>query len=195
MTATTLAKVAKLEKPAAMKALPSWTKKQELKELPDISPASEWEESTIDDRVALWTDALGDEQLAKTLDEMKTSEYPDATLPELVALEWLARHQIKFIFQQWLLGGRALKGGQVVDLLVLTGGGAIIIEVQGQFWHTKPGMIQHDAAQRLALLGITFQGRRISYVVAAWESKLVNKIQSIRDQVMNMALLGIELGM
>jgi hypothetical protein len=188
-------KTPKLEKPRSLKALPKWTKKNNIPELPTLAEKPEWEQSMVDDKVALWAAALGSESLAKRLIKLEASgKYPDATLPELVALDWLTKNQYKHVFQQTLLGGRALKGGQVVDIVVELGTGVVILEVQGNYWHSKPGMPQRDAAQRLALMNMSVYGKKVTAVIEVWESRLVQPVQSIRDDVMQCALMGIAKG-
>jgi hypothetical protein len=195
MMTPTKVKTPKFTKPKSLKALPAWTKKQELPELPTLGDKAEWEQNLVDDKVALWADALGSESLAKRLIKLEASgKYPDATLPELVALDWLEKNQYKHVFQQTLLGGRALKGGQVVDIVVELGSGVVILEVQGNYWHSKPGMPVRDAAQRLALANLKIYGKQVKAVIEVWESRLVQPIQSIRDDVMQCALLGIAKG-
>lgn len=186
-------KAPSFKKPEGMKKLSGWNKKNELPSFPPpVSP--ERVANLVDSQLALWTSALGDESLAKKLMKMKATKYPDATLPELVALEWLERKRIKHTFQQWLLGGRAIRGGQVVDIVIDNGGSIVIVEVQGNYWHNRPGARQRDEAQRFALIGLSVFGKRVSAVVEAWESRLVNPKEAYREQVMQMALLGVSLG-
>jgi hypothetical protein len=107
-------------------------------------------------------------------------------------MEWLDRKGVKYEFQKWLLGGRALRGGQVVDFAVDLGVSTLIWEVQGNYWHMRPGKPQVDEAQKFALLGLSVFGKKVTGVVALWESRLIDKYK--RNHVMEMAMAGIELG-
>jgi hypothetical protein len=82
----------------------------------------------------------------------------------------------------------------VVDIVVELSAGVVILEVQGNYWHTKPGMPMRDAAQRQALMGLKIYGKKVTAVIEVWESRLVQPVQSIRDDVMQCALMGIAKG-
>jgi len=137
---------------------------------------------------------LGDEQLAKRVLKMKKDKYPNATMPELVAIDWLERRGKKWAFQVWAIGGRKTKGGQVLDLIVDMGMGISIWEIQGNYWHNRPGKVQLDKAQRFALLGIEIWGKPVTAVLEIWESRIMTDKRSTRNQVFEMAMSGIELG-
>lgn len=184
-----------LSKPKSLKKLKGFGKQNQPKPLPDLDVGQETVANLVDDELARWTTALGSESLAKKLQKLRDKKYPDATLPELVCLEWLERKRYKFEFQVWLLGGRVLKGGQVVDVVVDVGARVMILEVQGNYWHTRPGAIQRDEGQKYALLGLTVWGKKVAGVIALWESRLVQPVASKREQVMQLAMRGIELGM
>jgi hypothetical protein len=187
-------KAPSFKKPQGMKRLPTLGRKEKLPPLPDLDAGPERIASFVDDELARLTSALGNERLAKRLLKMKKEKYPDATLPELVLLEWLTRKRYKFEFQVWLLGGRIKKNGQVVDTVVDVGTGVIIIEVQGNYFHNRPGMKQRDEAQRLALKGLHVWGKKVSSVVELWESRLATPIASRREQAMQLAMQGMSIG-
>lgn len=136
---------------------------------------------------------LGDENLAKRVLKRKKT-MPKATVPELIFMDFLDRRRIKYSYQQYLLGGRVLKGGQVVDFIIEDAGRVIIVEVQGLYWHSKPEKQRIDVAQRMALLALTIFGRRVSSVVELWDTRLVTNDRAKRRQAMENALLGVELG-
>jgi hypothetical protein len=59
---------------------------------------------------------------------------PDSKEEYWVALA-LYKLRLDFIFQRQVMGGRALRGGQVVDFWVYTVPKPSIILVQGDYWH------------------------------------------------------------
>lgn len=146
----------------------------------------------IDEELAEWSRTLGDQGQAKRLLKLKREGgYPYATLPELICLDWLLRRGIEFIYQQGILGGRLYQGGVVPDLIVYQGRNAIVWQVNGNYWHTRPGMEQRDIAASQILLGREVYGHIITAVVALWERKLI----ADANLVCNAALIGLEMGM
>lgn len=144
----------------------------------------------VDSELAEIERALGDRQRAQRVLKIKREQYPNATLPELVCIEWLTRRSIEFLFQEGLLGGRLYKGGVVPDLIVYQGKDALVWAVQGNYWHQRAGMEQRDARAYQLLLGLEVYGRRITAVVAVWERRILENT----DSVLGAALLGIEQG-
>lgn len=188
--APTLPKVAK---PKAFKKLPGLGKAQGGEPLPDLDDGPERVASLVDDELARLTDALGDEALAKKVLNLK-KKFPDASTLEVAIMEFLDRKRINYVFQQWLLGGRALKGGQVTDFIVESGATMTVWEAQGNYWHSRPGSVAHDEAQRFALIGLSFRGKRISAVIDIWESRIMQPNKAMREQTLNLAVMGVELG-
>lgn len=186
-------KLKSLKKPKGLKGLSGLGKAERAQPLPDLDSGPQRVASLVDDALANLTRALGDEQLAKRILKLQ-QKYPDASKLELVIMEWLDRKRVKYEFQKWLLGGRKLKGGQVVDFALDQGTGVIILEAQGGYWHTRKGSIAHDKAQKLALLGLSVWGKPVRKVIEVWESRIMIPNQARRDQTMQLALLGIEVG-
>lgn len=181
----------KLKKPAAMKGLKGIGRRRKVEPLPKLGEQPDRIAGLIDDELAKLTRDVGDEQLAKRILKLQ-EQHPDGTIPELVVMDWLMRRGVKWDFQVWVLGGRVLRGGQVLDFVVDQGTKVMVIEVQGRYWHTRPGKLALDAAQKLALLGLTIWGKSVAGVVEVWDSRLLNKHQ--RNRTMEMALAGVELG-
>lgn len=182
-----------LKKPKALKSLPGLGKKVKQQPLPDLDSGPQRMESLVDEELARLADALGDEKLAKKLLKLK-KKFPDATMLELAIMEFLDRKQKKYVWQQWLLGGRKLKGGQVTDFIVDMGTYAMVIEAQGGYWHNRPGSRQRDQAQRFALLGLSIWGKKITKVIEVWEQRIMQPNKARREQTLNLALSGVEIG-
>lgn len=180
----------KLKKPKGLKGLSGLGRKEKLPPLPDLAEPPQIA-SVSDDELARLIDVLGDRNLAKKLLKLK-QKFPDGTMPELVVMEYLDRNGVGYEFQKWLLGGRQLRGGQVVDFAVDRGTHTLIWEVQGTYWHTRPGNPQRDEAQKFALLGLSVFGKPVKGVISLWESRLMSKYE--RKGVLEMAMSGIELG-
>jgi hypothetical protein len=116
--------------------------------------------------------------------------YPNGTVPELVAMDWLNQMQIPFIYLAQIYGGHARKGGVEVDLLFEQGGVGVAWLVHGNSWHSRPEVSESDVGDKLRFLGATYHGIKIEKVVALWE----RKIYFCRPQVFEQGLAGIELG-
>lgn len=183
--------LAKLEKPKSMKGLPGIGGKRKQEPLPSLGEQPQRVQGMVDDALSRLAQELEDEQLAKKILKLK-EKFPDGTIPELIVMEWLDRRGYEYRFQAWVLGGRVLKGGQVLDFAVDVGLHAIILEVQGRYWHTRPGKLEIDDGQKLALLGIQIFGKDVGAVIEVWDTRLLDKRQ--KDRVMNLALAGIEVG-
>jgi len=183
--------LAKLEKPKSMKGLAGIGGKRKQDPLPSLGQQPQRMAGLVDDALARLTAALGDEQLAKRILKLQ-KKHPDGTVPELIVMEWLERRAIDYVFQVWVLGGRVLKGGQVLDFVIDLGHRVLVLEVQGRYWHTRPGKQGVDEGQKLALLGITIWGKKVGAVVELWDTRLIEKSQ--RNRTLTLAMAGIELG-
>jgi hypothetical protein len=180
-------------KPKALKKLKGLGKATGAMPLPKLDNPVVREEQPVDSELSRLTATLGDAKLAKKVLRLKT-RYPDASTLEVVMIEWFDRKHVKYVFQQWLLGGRAIKGGQVTDFIVDAGMFQIVIEAQGSYWHNRLGSKQHDEVQKFRLIGLTFQGKKIKSVINVWESKIMQPIKAIREQTMRLAISGIDVG-
>jgi hypothetical protein len=182
------------KKPDSFKGLPGLGKKKRQQPLPKLEDTVQLVANLVDDELANLTRALGgDERLAKRILKLqkKFGGSIQGTVIELIIMDYLDRHNYKYEFQKWLLGGRAIRGGQVVDFAVDMGNRVIVLEPQGGYWHTRPGKVQIDAAQRLALMGTTIWGKKV-VVVEIWERRLMDK--HLRNPALEAAMAGIEVG-
>lgn len=184
-----------LKKPKGLKGLRGLGPEVKLPPIPDLDSGPGGVAGLVDDELASLARTLGSERFAKKILTMKKKEeYRNATFPELVAIEWLTRHTIKWGFQVWALGGRKVVGGQVLDLIVDAGRGVYVWEIQGNYWHNRPGKVQLDRAQKLALLGIHIWGKPVLKVIELWESRIMSDKESKRDHLFHMATSGVEVG-
>jgi len=85
----------------------------------------------------------------------------DASPAERAVYGWLVRFDIPFMFQQPILGGRAVPGGAVVDFVILFDP-PIALRVMS-YWHTDPSAVEIDEVQRIVLEQEGFR------VVDIWE--------------------------
>tara|TARA_R110000868_G_scaffold21307_3_gene88533 strand:- start:3718 stop:4290 length:573 start_codon:yes stop_codon:yes gene_type:complete len=136
---------------------------------------------------------LGDdpktERLIKRIIKLRVKE-PLASLPELIAYDWLSGKGIPFIYQGSADGGRMMRGGQVPDFVIPMAGMAICWRIQGEYWHSRPGAKEQDLVNKIALLGGTAAGLPVSAVVDCWEGQ----IYADYNRVFTLALAGVELG-
>lgn len=160
-----------------------------LPELPDLGKAVEEENISEEEQLAR---AIGSSRLARKLIELLQS-FPNATIPELIALEWLERNEIGYAYQVPLFGGRTASGGIVLDMLVNYGvGQAYGWRIQGQMIHSLRGRPELDALQESALIGSTVLGQRIGDVIDIYDTRLLDEYR--REDTLNLAYAGIEVG-
>lgn len=122
----------------------------------------------------VWTERLGSEKDAKRMASL-AQQYPTATLPELVTMDWLMRNNYTYEFQVPVFGGRQHGGGGVVDFVVYTGGDASAWAVQGEYWHSQHKMVNRDKSLFLRLLGATIAGFRVTSVIELWEDDVYRR--------------------
>jgi hypothetical protein len=118
------------------------------------------------------------------------SKHPHATVPELVAMDWLNQQGIEYVYLAQIFGGHSRKGGAEVDLLFQYAGTGIAWQINGSYWHNRDEVAASDIIDRMKLLGATYHGIRIDKVCALWE----NRIYDDRPRIFDWGLQGIELG-
>lgn len=143
-----------------------------------------------DDRVDRLANVLGDEKLAKRVYSMQDNDYPYATVPELIMVDFLEKRGERYKFQAQLYGGYR-QGGLIPDFVVSRGGNSRALLINGIYWHNIPGKRQKDAADKLRLLGQYIDGDLISDATIIWESRIVDDPE--RERNMQLALEGTEL--
>jgi hypothetical protein len=143
-----------------------------------------------DDRLAELTRELGgDEALAKRVIKLY-DKFPNATLPELVVMDYLDMNRFRYAFQAIVDGGWAQRGGLIPDFVVDCRGVGTAILVQGNYWHTRGDKEEDDAITRLRLMGAYTHGIEIDRVVFVWE----DRVKLNQQHTMDMAVVGVELG-
>jgi len=100
---------------------------------------------------------------------------------EKLALDWLDRHGIDYLFQTSLSGGYYELGGIVCDILLPDRW--IAMRVMGEYWHK--GVVPEGKAdvqrEMLEAMGWT--------VVDIWGEDILNNL----DETMSKAILGVEM--
>ncbi len=134
------------------------------------------------------TRTLGDEKLAKSVIHLQ-KEYPNGTLPELVALNYLRKWNVPYWYQVAMFGGHR-KGGLIPDFVVSNGGTGEAIEIQGTYWHEGFAHEEADRTSNIRMLGQIVNGVKIEKVIEVWDTTLYKN----PDEVMRLALAGIEMG-
>lgn len=98
---------------------------------------------------------------------------PDATIPEAIAYYFLETRDVVFFYQSSHLGGRSALGGLVPDFVVSAGGGrGYVWLIQGDYWHGKHNVVEHDRKALRELNDVTISGIEILDVVEIWESDI-----------------------
>ena len=124
-----------------------------------------------------------DERFAKTILSLK-EKHPYGSFPELIALNWLTINNEDFVYQAEVNGGRQLRGGQVPDFVIQTGGKGLVWRIQGQYWHSKLGASDVDIAGKVRMLGQYINGLRVDVVVDLWEDDVYTKNPKIFEWAM-----------
>lgn len=184
----------RLKKLKALPALRGLGKKEKLPPLPTLGEQARRVAALVPDAQERLANQLGDEQLAKRVLALQ-KKWPQGTVPELIAMDYLERRRATYGFQVWVIGGRKIKGGQVLDFVVDHGRNVHIWEIQGVYWHQRQDKMAADAAQRLALMGIRIWGKPVGAVIELWDSRLATDNRSKRQQVLEAAMVGRELGL
>ena len=117
---------------------------------------------------------------------------PQSTLPERIAMDFLNENGVSY--QTEVVANRGAGAGARVDILLDKGGYGLVWEIQGSRWHNLPGKFEKDTARNLALLGQEVGGLKVQSVTKLWENRLVSATRSIRENVLQNALLAIEVG-
>lgn len=116
-------------------------------------------------------------------------KFPQATVPELVAYDWLKANNHQFRFQLQAFGGRSVAGGLVPDFLVQHGAGALVWLVQGEYWHSSLQQQERDRYAIEAMQGMVIDGVEVNDVVQLWEDDIYEQ----RPKVFEWAMQGIGL--
>lgn len=183
----------RLPKLAGLKRLPKLPdlggrrRQDALPPLPSI-PTDEENISAEEERRRAIARLVDDDSLSYRVMKLQ-GRYPQGTVPELVTMDWLMREGIGFYYQVDLFGGRR-GGGLVPDFIVQNGAGVDAWLVQGEYWHTRNGKEEADAADYLRLRGTDFGTGRINNVIQLWDSQLYRN----RPEVFWAALAGLEMG-
>lgn len=130
---------------------------------------------------------LKDPVLAKRVYNLR-DQFPDGTVPELVAMDWLNRSQVKYIYQAQY-GIRGHRGLVMPDFVIDSNGMGSAWQIQGEYWHTKRKTPEYDRRQRQQILNEDVNGITIKRYVELWESDIYNK----NPDVFVMAMAGIQL--
>ena len=145
--------------------------------------------SLTDPRIAEILGKIGrgseQEALAKRVVALE-QYYPQATLPELIAIDYLKQKSVEFYFQELVAGGRNVKGGRVLDIVIPMGAQALVINVQGEYYHPSA---QVETMTRVIIMSSIIAGMKPWAYVEVWE----DDIYMDQKRVMDSALAGIQL--
>lgn len=72
----------------------------------------------------------------ETLEAMIIKGQPAGSKEEYFVAQGLNKLGLKYSYQVPVMGGRNVRGGQVLDFLVYTPGKYTIVDVRGTYWHT-----------------------------------------------------------
>lgn len=154
---------------------------------PKLSPIASVFDEITDPILTELLNNIGDDATAKRVRKL-VDLYPNATIPELIVMDWLERGGWRYIYQAEAYGGRKKAGGLLPDFVVDTGVG-MAWQVNGEYWHGGKQKAVSDAEAIMRLTGQIVGGVRIDKVVTLWESDLYRK----RPQIFYLALAGLSL--
>jgi len=112
-------------------------------------------------------------------------QFPNGTTPELVTMDWLNRHEVRYQYQAQY-GARTQRGSAAPDFVVSSAGRGYAWEINGVYWHTAHKTPSSDASRALQLMNKTIGGIVISGVVPLWEPDIYSR----PEQVFAMAMVG-----
>lgn len=158
----------------------AWGRKKQFRK--PRPPALNTDRQGQDPRYQRFLYLIGNERIAKECWKL-FQKHPRATLPELIAMEYLIRKRRRYIYQVYGISFA------IPDFLVFTLAGGIIWMIQGEYWHTLPGRKQQDARIKRMLLGFMTNGVKIYKVIEVWENDLYG---DKREETLDMALAGME---
>lgn len=154
------------------------TKKERGSESLPLYQIAEEEESAEKTLFNRFINTLGQKKrsLAKRCVNLQF-DHPNATLPELITLDWLLRENIRYYYQAEIYGGRSRQSGLVPDFVVVRSGKGMAWLVQGSYYHSqafqdKWGQTGRDALAKMRLLGSYVNGVRIEIVIEIKEQDL-----------------------
>lgn len=178
-----------LPKLKGLAGLPGLGKRQDRLKL-DVAGVS-GAENLRDEKAAQMERLLHDAQLVKRVRKLQ-ARYPNGTLPEMVAMDWLIENGQSFEYQVGIHGGRATRGGLVSDFVVFHSTTADVWFIQGDYWHSRLGnvSIEKNTADKLRTVGQWVNGVRIEKALELWERRIYEQ----RPNIFVMAMAGIELG-
>lgn len=160
-----------------------------LPSLPELGSKPDEPNKTLIEELA---DEVGSYSLAKKLAVLQ-GLLPNATIPELIAMEFLDRRGYEYQYQVPVGGGRARAGGIVLDFLVSSGAGrAMGWRIQGKVIHSLRGRGELDAIQAASLRGSYVQGTKLEDLVDLYDTKLLDP--GTREGTLEKATTGISVG-
>jgi len=132
----------------------------------------------------------GDRALAKRIRTLQR-QYTDASVPELVVMDWLRWRNVPFDYQVSMFGGWAQQGGVVPDFVLMGDYAGHVLQIQGDYWHGSMRKQAQDMAAKMKLIGTFWGGHAITNVTNIWEINLKNPAS--RQRTLDLALAGIEM--
>lgn len=123
-----------------------------------------------DELVASWAERVGEVRARECLalwvrNGRRGGTQGSTTLPELLVELALTRRNADYRAQVDLGMARP-------DFVVMRAAGALVIRVQGDYWHGREGAAAKDARQKDALMQTTIFGLPVLAVIDIWESDI-----------------------
>lgn len=134
----------------------------------DTTRTVEEQQGKEDARFAWWVKQVGEDRarIARAILDERTGS---RTLPELLTEAWLRGQGARYITQLNL--GFAKPDFVVFDAPAAPSG-ALVLRVQGGYWHGSSGAITRDDSQKQMLMEGTAQGAPILKIVDLWEKAI-----------------------
>jgi hypothetical protein len=126
------------------------------------------------------------EKLAKRVIRLQ-QQYPYATLPELITIDWLNANNEQYIYQFAVLGGRWAPAGQgmIPDFLVFRGDQADAWLIQGEYWHSLYQQREFDKIVIARLTRMLGNELPLGKVIELWEDDIYRYTPTIFELAKN----------
>ena len=167
--------------------LPVFGQGRNFRKNPFKAPAPRQEDLTTPAFDKLLRHLHGDVGLAKRIQKLQV-KFPNQSIPELIAYDWLKKENIQFSFQASIFGGKFSKGGLIPDFVLFTSP-VTVWSIQGDYWHDVSRKGFRDQISSMRMVGQNVEGRTIERVIDIWESDILDK----RLTVFTFALAGLGL--
>ena len=163
-----------------MKGMQAMGKLKGMQPLEDMAS----QEAKLDTRVAGWVKLVGEER-AQAAADLARQGRQYRTLPELLAEMWLRQRSVRYV-AQFDLGWA--KPDYVLFDVAVAAPGAMVWEINGEYWHKSTGA--KDASRKQRLLATTVRGQPVMKLIEVWEADIYQSDAAFENALMGVGMRG-----